>query len=142
MGAIPDLSPCNDLPVTADHILAVGWLGDSATYPRGSTPERVYQRLRSFAKNPWQPFVFCGSHECGLCQFVGEQQGTANIYIPFDGKIYVAPELITHYINAHFYQPPPVFCEAVMECPAMDSMDYKRLLVACNGRVLWQLPSA
>lgn len=142
MSAYRDLSPWGELPVIADNILAVGWLDNSVTYPRGPTPESVYRRLQSFAQKPWQPFIACGYYECGLCQFAGEQRGTNNLYIPFNGKIYVAPELITHYINAHFYQPPTVFCEAVIECPAMDSMDYKRLLIACHGHVLFQSPPA
>jgi len=142
MAAYCDLTPCGYLPVFADHILAVGWLEKCSNFTIGPTPEPVYQRLQLFAKNPWQPFVALGYHECELCQHVGERQGTANIYIPFEGRIFVAPELITHYINAHFYQPPSVFCEAVMACPAMDSMDYKHLLIACHGRVLWQTPSA
>lgn len=138
MTAICDLAPCSDLPVFADHILAVGWLGKSSTFTRGPTAESVYQRLVSLAKSPWQPFVACGYHECELCQFSGEKSGTANIYIPFKGRIFVAPELVTHYINAHYYQPPAEFCEAVLLCPSMDSMDYKHQLIACNGRVLWK----
>lgn len=142
MTALRDLAVCDCLPAVAHNILAVGWLGDSADFPTGPTPQGVFDRLRAFGKSPWQPFVACGSHRCEVCQFDGEQSGSANLYIPFESNIYVAPELITHYINAHFYQPPPVFCEAVMACPAMDSMDYKRLLIACNGRILWQSPSA
>jgi hypothetical protein len=140
--ALRDLSPCSCLPVFADHILAVGWLDNSFDFPTGSTPHGVFDRLVSFAKAPWQPFVACGVHECGLCQFDGERSGTANLFIPFAGKIYVCPELITHYINAHHYQPPHEFCDAVMGCPTMQSMEYKRLLVACNGNVLWHAPTA
>lgn len=135
-----DLSRWDEFAVYADHIVAVGWLGKSSAFTTGPTPEPVYQRLQLFARNPWQPFVAMGYHQCELCQYDGEKQGTANLYIPFVGKIFVAPELITHYINAHFYQPPAVFCEAVMACPEMGSMDYKRLLIGCNGQVLWQTP--
>ena len=141
MTALRHLSPCEYLPVFADHILAVGWLDKSSTFGTGPTPESVFQRLQLFAQNPWQPFAAAGFHRCELCQFVGEQVGKANIYIPFEGNIFVAPELILHYINAHYYQPPPIFCDAVMACPSMDSVEYKRLLIACNGRLLWQAPS-
>ncbi|MBA4105156.1 MAG: hypothetical protein C0485_05310 [Pirellula sp.] len=82
-----------------------------------------------------------GVHECEICQFHGEAVGSANLYIPFDGNIYVCPELITHYINAHLYSPPSIFCDAVLACPPMNSMGYKRLLLACNGQVLWKPPS-
>lgn len=137
MATFRDLSPFEYLPVRADHILAVGWL-DGSSYATGPTPESVYQRLQSFAADPWQPFVAGGSHECELCQFVGERRGSANLYIPYDGRIFVAPALITHYINAHYYQPPQIFQDAVMACPAMDSMEYKRQLIACNAHILWR----
>jgi hypothetical protein len=140
MTALRDLTPCIYLPVSASHILAVGWLGETIDFPTGTTPPEVFSRLQTFAKAPWQPFVACGSHECELCQFEGERFGAANLFIPFQGKIYVCPELITHYINAHYYQPPSEFCDAVIACPSMESMEYKQSLLACNGQVLWRVP--
>jgi hypothetical protein len=137
MSGLQDLSPCIYLPVVADHILAVGWLDSNMKYGRGSTPTAVYQKLKDFVRSPWQPFLYAGHHECNLCQFHGESHGASNLFIPFEGKIYVAPELITHYINAHHYQPPAIFCDAVLACPSMDTIEFKRHLIACNGRVLW-----
>ncbi|QDU30172.1 hypothetical protein ETAA8_52910 [Anatilimnocola aggregata] len=138
LAELRDLTPCTYLPVVADHILAVGWLEKAFEIPTGPTPQEVFAKLTEFARNPWQPFVSAGYHECGICQFGGEKRGTANLFIPYEGKIYVCPELITHYINAHYYSPPVEFCEAVLACPPMQSMAYKRLLVACSGAVLWQ----
>ena len=141
VAGLPDLSPCSYLPVVADHILAVGWIDKGSEFATGPTPPEVFARLQTFASRPWQPFVTAGIHECNLCQFQGEKSGTVNLFIPCAGKIYVCPELITHYINAHYYSPPAEFCAAVLACPPMDSMEYKRLLIACNGRVLWETPS-
>lgn len=141
MAGLSDLTPCTYLPAVADHILAVGWLERPFDFPTGPTPPEVFNRLAEFARNPWQPFVSAGYYQCSLCQFGGEKSGTANLFIPHLGKIYVCPELISHYINAHYYSPPVEFCEAVMACPPMDSMEYKRLLIACNGKVLWQSPN-
>ena len=138
MTAIPDLTPCRYFPAAAEHILAVGWLDASSTFSIGSTPANVFNRLKELARDPWQPFVFLGIHSCGLCQFEGEKSGTANLFIPHQGKIYICPELITHYINAHSYKPPDEFCDAVMACPDMRSMEYKRLLIACKGEILWK----
>jgi hypothetical protein len=142
MTVLEDLSPCTCLPSFADHILAVGWLKSGRPFRTGPTPQTVYDRLRSFARNPWQPLISAEIHSCDLCQFEGEQSGVANLFFPYQSKIYVSPELITHYINAHHYQPPPIFCDAVLACPEMDSMEYKRLLITCNGRVLWNEASA
>ena len=76
-----------------------------------------------------------GVHECELCQFQ-PAEGTANIFVPYQGNIYVAPELIVHYIAAHRYKPPQVFVDAVMACPTMNSMDYKKAVLANGGRPL------
>ena len=138
MAELIDLSPCTYLPVIADHILAVGWLETIGSFATGPTPTEVFERLSAFIRDPWQPFVAMGKHGCTLCQHTSEQQGSANPFIPCRSKIYVCPELITHYINAHYYQPPSVFCDAVLACPPMKSMEYKRALVACKGQVLWQ----
>ncbi len=35
--------------------------------------------------------------------------------------VYVAPELIVHYIEAHGYRPPDEFIQAVLRCPPQDS---------------------
>lgn len=137
MAGFDDLDRLEYLPVDADHILAVGWLATGRVFPTGETPRLVYDRLIEFGRNPWQPFVAAGLHECEICQFNGES-GCANLYVPFLGKIFVCPELIVHYINAHSYRPPDLFCEAVLACPAMDSAAYKQLLIQCNGRILWQ----
>ena len=43
--------------------------------------------------------------------------GANNLFVPGEGLIYVAPSMIAHYIDAHAYDPPAVFWEAVMKCP-------------------------
>ncbi len=133
-----DLQQCVYAPSSAEHILGVGWLERDEEFSVGPTSFAVYQRLQEFAKEPWQPFIFAGSHSCELCQYEGERSGTANIFIPFEKRIFVCPELILHYMNAHQYQPPKVFCDAVLACPEMNSMEYKKALLDCNGKVLWQ----
>jgi hypothetical protein len=82
--------------------------------------------------------MFCGMHECDFCQFQGGVGGN-NIFIPHNGKIYVCPELITHYINAHQYLPPNEFIEAVSICPPMRSMDYLKKMLENGGRDLVKL---
>jgi hypothetical protein len=51
--------------------------------------------------------------------------------VPYNHTLFVAPELIIHYINAHHYRPPEIFCEAVLGCAPMRSQDYRRALAAC-----------
>ena len=44
----------------------------------------------------------------------------------------MAPSMIAHYIDAHAYEPPAVFWEAVMKCPEMSSDAYGEALIL-NG---------
>ena len=54
--------------------------------------------------------------------------GFKNVFVPADAKIYVAPELILHYIDQHGYAPPSEFQQAVLDCPTMRSIDYLRAI--------------
>jgi len=77
-----------------------------------------------------------GRHDCDLCQFEGEASGANNLFIPGNGFLYVCPELIVHYVNAHGYSSPAEFCEALLRCPAMRSLDYLKAILANGGRQL------
>jgi len=85
------------------------------------------QSLRSFA-DPWQPAVAGGAHRCEFCpsrsdgRFTG---GSRNIWIPAESIVYVAPELVLHYIEAHAYCPPDGFIAAVLACPQQGSDAYR-----------------
>ena len=121
-------------------LVAVGWLEQGKPFPTGEVPRAVYDALREMRKNPWQPFVCPGLHECDLCRFDGEARGCANLIIPSDGIIYVAPELIVHYMNAHGYQPPDEVCRAVLSCPPMRSMEYLKAVRSCGGAQMLRPP--
>lgn len=139
MTHIADLAPCNDLRLDAAKVpvLAVGWLDDAHPYTRGSVDRDDFDTLISLLANPWQPFVSAGRHACPFCRFsggparVGEvTMGSANLFVPAEACVYVAPSLILHYIDAHGYAPPDAFWEAVRACPPMRSMAYlKRVAV-------------
>jgi hypothetical protein len=127
-----DLSPCTYFPAEA-KLVAVGWLERGTPYSTGAVDRRVYDVLAEIRKNPWQPFACAGMHECDLCCFHPEARGAANLFIPANGNIYVCPELIVHYMNAHGYAPPSVFCNAVLACPPMRSMQYLKAIRECGG---------
>lgn len=134
-----DLSECDYFGEDYSKILkAVGWLENGRDFVTGTIPKDVYSKLCEFSKNPWTFAVFAGPHECDLCQF-GGQFGISNIFIPHNGKIYVCPELITHYINNHFYLPPREFIEAVYLCPPIRSMEYLKKILENGGRQLVKL---
>lgn len=122
-------------PHASAHLRAVGWLDKDQAFPIGDTDRDTFERLRELLKDPWEPCIAVGGHECELCQFEGET-GSSNLFVPGNGVIYVAPALITHYINSHKYLPPSEFVDAIMRCPDIRSMDYKKAILANGGRVL------
>jgi hypothetical protein len=143
MAYYPDLARLDYFPVAETTILkAVGWLSADQDFMTGKSSQNFFDRLQELVECAWQPFHAMGGHSCELCQFLEHEQtpsGNKNLFIPFDGAVLVAPELILHYINAHHYAPPQIFIEAVMHCPAMRSMDYKKAILKNGGRGLSKL---
>ncbi len=132
-----DLEPCRYLPVPSDGLISVGWLSRGCKFETGEVSPAFFEKLNHLCREPWQPVVSAGVHECDLCQFEGPRFN-ANVLVPFDGLIYVAPVAITHYIASHWYKPPDIFIHAVNACPPMNSMDYKKAILANGGRGLVQ----
>jgi hypothetical protein len=135
MAAISDLEPCRYLPLQCEGLLAVGWLEHGVPFEQGRVAEAFFAKLKALCSDPWQPVVSAGLHRCSLCQFDGPAFN-GNVFIPYAGCIYVAPVGIVHYIAAHWYRPPEVFVAAVLACPPMRSMEYKRSVLAHGGRSL------
>jgi hypothetical protein len=129
MAWYPDLSNYHDFgPESGARLLAVGWLERGQPFSTGTVDPAVYTRLLELLRNPWEPAMTLGFHHCDLCLYEGAP-GKRNLYIPAGGKVFVCPELITHYMNAHAYQPPEEFCRAVLACPPMRSMAYLKALL-------------
>ena len=113
--------------------MAVGWLERGHEHPVGEVPSEVYEKLEALLADPWQPAIAVGVHPCDLCVYSPENAGNKNLFVPGEERVYVAPELILHYMNAHRYRPPDEFCQAVMKCPPMRSPDYRRALLSAGG---------
>jgi hypothetical protein len=62
-----------------------------------------------------------GVHTCELCN-----SNTAGgfIGVPAGPLLYVAPEMVGHYVEAHRYVPPIEFVTAVMKAPLPGSKEY------------------
>jgi hypothetical protein len=120
----------------ATYLRAIGWLEHGQAFAKGVVDAQVYRRLVALLKEPWEPFVFMGVHGCGLCHYEPACYGAKNVYVPGDGVVYVCPELVTHYMNAHQYAPPHDFCDAVLKCPEMSSSQYFRALLAGGAKSL------
>jgi hypothetical protein len=153
-----DLSPCDYFEASwTDCLRAVGWLEGGHDYRRGNPSTPFVDKLTALLQEPWQPVWFLGGQPCGLCEpeitgytnglptmSVGHiPSGGSNLFVPDDKLLYVAPELVKHYIDAHGYCPPEEFCAAVMRCPDMWSDEYFRAVSGTNwGKVFKEVLEA
>jgi hypothetical protein len=120
---IEDLHPLTDAPAQARQ-LAVGWLEQGRPHAMGQVAPEVVEALRALSVNAWAAAESLGVHFCSLCAPGPAAVGRRELYIPGAGCVYVAPELLVHYIVDHGYAPPQEFCAAVLACPAMGSPAY------------------
>jgi len=124
-------------PELAPSIHTIGWLDQTKVYETGQTSVSVYKSLEELLDKLYSPVASPGIHVCNLCQHSGET-GSRVVLLPGNGLLYLFPDLILHYIDAHWYKPPGSFCRAVLECPPPDSIAYKKKLLANGGRKLIQ----
>ena len=128
-----DLTPYSYDDDPEPETLNVGWLDKAHSYPRGVVPTGFLERLVEICKRPAKRHR--GFHVCEFCDFGPEpasmdqaalnaryeRQKAAGVLssteirvVGRDGKVYASPALICHYVEAHGYQPPREFIEAVM----------------------------
>jgi hypothetical protein len=118
MPYFPDLTPCTYFRHWQDRLIAISWLNVANEYQKGDVPEEFYKSLVALLKKPWQPFLFLGGEFCSFCLLTHERSkvriSVDNLFVPGKNQVYVAPSMITHYIDSHGYQPPLEFQEALM----------------------------
>jgi hypothetical protein len=114
---------------TGPHVRAIGWLSSGQSYPTGAVPESFVARLRSLCAR-WSDSnqalhwpVFAGPHTCELCN---EFRASGNVGIPAAGVLYVAPEMVSHYVERHGYLPPQEFIDAVLTTPTPGTPEFTR----------------
>lgn len=95
--------------------------GREHPFTRGSSPPDFVSALREHVATAWQPVVAAGVHECEIC---ANARAGGNLWIPAPQVVFVAPEMIAHYVEAHGYKPPDAFVRAVMACPPQGSREY------------------
>ena len=111
-----------------DHVRAVGWLHPDHAFPQGDVPAEFLRRLREFARlwsdstNFFGWAVFRGFH---ICEFCRNSYGYGNFGVPAGEVLFVAPELIVHYVEEHHYAPPDVFIRAVLSSPLPGTREYE-----------------
>jgi hypothetical protein len=111
----PDLSRLGDRNDLPPNYRAVGWLCRYFPFSKGPTSTVFRQRLQDLC---WSPSRL--TRGCHQCEFCSGQAAVGNGEIDVRGhdrKIYVAPAMVIHYVEAHEYCPPDVFIQAVERLP-------------------------
>ena len=124
MAYYPDLHT-STLLGSGDRLRAIGWLQPNHEHARGKVSHDLLSVLRAHTQSAFQPCAFGGWHDCEFC---GNCKGYSNIIVPTAEVVYVAPEMIVHYITEHGYCPPDEFFAALEECPKQESPRYMALL--------------
>jgi hypothetical protein len=109
---------------------AIGWLHPDHPYSKGEVPAEFLERLKDFAArsgdSEWALYfgAFGGFHTCEFC---GGAMGIGNFGVPSGDRLFVAPEMVVHYVERHGYSPPAEFIEAVLRSPLPDTEEYQLL---------------
>src|SRR5579871_5598114 len=122
MSFYPDLHTAS-LVGHGDRHRAVGWLSSGHPFPRGAVSAPFVEELKRHVASAFQPLAFGGTHTCELC---GNFSAAGNVWVPTPDVVYVAPEMIVHYVTAHNYLPPEEFCRAIEACPRQGSPEFMR----------------
>ena len=124
MSSYADLST-DSFVGSGERLRAIGWLSLDHDFPRGRLDGSLLDRIKHHISTAYQPVAYGGWHDCEFC---GNYKGFGNLWIPTPELVYVAPEMIVHYIEEHRYLPPREFCEAVVACPIQGSPEFMSLL--------------
>jgi len=125
MGYFADLTQYSYIQRTARECeVNVGWLDDQHNFATGAAPEEVLSKIFELCRKPMN--LTRGRQSCVLCKERslictgkrgGIEIGLGNGEIRVNGKsgkVYASPVMIYHYMEAHNYNPPQEFIEAVL----------------------------
>ncbi len=109
---------------SGSDIRAIGWLSGSHQHPSGPVSEGFVERLKQPIETAWQPVASPGIHSCGLCK-TEPAMDSGVVLNPTDSVLFIALTMVAHYIGVQQYHPSDQFIQAVMDCPAQSSPQYK-----------------
>ncbi|QQS41384.1 MAG: hypothetical protein IPM63_00060 [Acidobacteriota bacterium] len=115
------------MTASGPHVRAIGWLDKKHRFRKGRTSLEFREKLRKFSESAssstfslgWG--VFFGHHTCELCE---KFSSGLNFGVPAGEILYVAPEMVSHYVENHRYRPPKEFVKAVLDSPLPDTREY------------------
>lgn len=142
MAYYEDLSPYSYLPhPSAAEATNVGWLDNKHTFSTCSPSNELLDAVWAFCEisvaqtRGFHICEICGDNSRLLACRGGESRslGSAEIRVfSSDGRIFAAPNLIYHYIDAHRYCPPVDFRKAALCSARPPSPEYFAALKGCG----------
>ncbi len=117
------------------QFLNVGWLDAAFPYEKGAIDDIFLQKLFRRMRDQNSTIMYRGFHECPFCVddtfrepnhsmtftiLDGEKYHLGSVdFFVYDNRstVFIAPNLIYHYITVHQYRPPDAFCEAILALP-------------------------
>jgi len=118
------------LVADGEHVRAVGWLHPDHPFSRGAVPPEFVVRLKEFMTRPSSrddDFHFPGFGGIHACEFCGKAHGGGNLGVPSENLLYIFPDMLVHYIEAHDYKPPAEFITALLHSPFRDEDQFQLL---------------
>jgi hypothetical protein len=125
-----DLSNETDV-MSGSHIRAVGWLSIDQGFSKGPSPLEFLAKLKLLVSK-WSESIedleFCWFPGGQDCEFCGTCYCSGNLGVPRGELLYVAPEMVSHYVECHSYLPPLEFIAAVMASPLPGTPEYQEMV--------------
>jgi hypothetical protein len=113
-----------------DHVRAVGWLHLDHPDTQGEVSAQILGRLREFvAQSGFSAEALYFGAYAGIhtCEFCGRAHGVNNFGVLGEDVLFVAPEMVVHYVERHSYRPPAEFIAAVLRSPLPATEEYQRV---------------
>ena len=138
MSFYPDLSPYTyHVEEVNSKLLNISWLSVKHPFPNGSVSEAFLTQLWTYCEKSVNDFR--GFHQCDFCKATqptsvtrnGKELrlGAAEVWVPGNnGIVYIAPNLVYHYVTVHDYMPPREFIDAVLDSPQPNTSAYIEFL--------------
>lgn len=98
----------------------IGWLDKGQDYETGEVPEGFLKKLGGADTLSRHK----GWHNCPFCH--GANSSNV-LYVRGKGKTYIFPQMLSHYISKHGYQPPQEFIDVVMALPDKEKERDRRM---------------
>ena len=114
MAAFEDLTPYTYFhpEEEAPGTVNVGWLAPGHPFPTGVTPPEFRAKLGLLCGRRVKQTR--GLHPCYFCTGRERPASSSEMRVAGGGRVYAAPTLVHHYIEAHGYRPPDEFIAAVL----------------------------